>query len=149
MRKRIRYRRGSRSIRVSVDAPDDHTCAGCHEEFTGRRLNTHHWKEVHTLDQVRLDPQLALENSRGGHRGDSHPVPDEQDDVLRAAGTRIEASRFGDGSATFFVPVAPFRASELGWHCGGGRSNDERNAARENPHSVTSPVVAVNAERTV
>ena len=63
MKKRIRYRRGNRSIRVSVDAPDDRACAGCLEEFTGRRLNTHHWKEVHTLDQVRLDPQLALENS--------------------------------------------------------------------------------------
>jgi len=63
MKKSVRYRRGNRSIRVTVDAPDDQTCAGCLEEFTGRRLNRHHWREAYTLDQVRADPQLALENS--------------------------------------------------------------------------------------
>lgn len=62
--RRIRYRRGRRSISVAV--PDElvgSTCLACGGTFEGRQMNTHHWREDFTFPQVREDNLLVLRNS--------------------------------------------------------------------------------------
>jgi len=63
LKRRVRYRRGPHHITVTADAPDDHTCAAYLRQFTGRRLNRHHWREDYGFKEVKANPQLALENT--------------------------------------------------------------------------------------
>ncbi len=59
----IRYRRGSHHITVRLDSEKPIVCQACKGTFTGRRINTHHWKNLYTFPEVKANPQLALENT--------------------------------------------------------------------------------------
>ena len=61
--KSVRYRRGSRAVTVK---PPDYApthCQACNRKYSGRRLQTHHWRYQWTLGDVKRNPILALDNS--------------------------------------------------------------------------------------
>jgi hypothetical protein len=62
MTKTVQYRRGAHKVTVRIDDPRD-TCVMCQRKFKGRSINTHHWKYVWNLQDVKKKPELALENT--------------------------------------------------------------------------------------